>query len=100
VKQVGRATADLVTRGKDPDPESVWNRERTWKRISDNPPSYIPYNYTGALEGTGEWITDQRDGKRLFVPSGGVEGFPESVLRAEAAKATMKRVSSSASRES
>ena len=90
VKRVGKATSKIVTGGSEAPAESVWNSERTWKRVKDNPPTYVPYNYTGPVNERGEWLRDERDGKRLFVPPGGVEGFPESVLRAEAWKATRK----------
>lgn len=90
VKRVSKATTDLVTGGSDPLPEGLWNAERTWKRVSDNPATYVPYNYSGPTESGGDWFTDARDGKRLFVPSGGVEGYSESVLRAEAYKVTRK----------
>ena len=87
VKRVGKATTDLVTGGSDPAPESQWNSERTWRKVGENPPTYAPHNFTGRLGQGGEWMTDDRDGKRFFVPAGGVDGIPESVLRAEAWKA-------------
>ena len=88
-KRVGRATSDLVT-GSKPDPESVWNGERTWRRVGETPPTYVPTLYRKSSMENGEWFVDKRDGKRLFVPTGGVEGIPESVLRAEAWMATGK----------
>ena len=88
VKQVGKATAKIVPGGSDPVPERVWNGERTWKRVHDRPPTYVPFGYRGPISERGEWLTDERDGKRLLVPPGGVDGMPESVLRAEAWKAT------------
>lgn len=90
VKNVGRATAGLVKGGKKPLPEAAWNSERTWKRVADQPPTYVPYLYKGGIDGPGEWVADERDGKRLFIPAGGVDGLSESVLRAEAWKATRK----------
>jgi predicted small secreted protein len=90
VKKVGKATTDLVTGGDDPLPESTWNAERTWIQIGINPPTYAPYGFRGPPGKSGQWFRDQRDGKQLFVPSGGVEGIPEGVLRAEALKATRK----------
>ena len=90
VKKVSRATADLVKGGKKPVPEAAWNSERTWKRIADQPPTYVPYLFKGSPNESGEWIEDERDGKRLFIPAGGVDGFSEAVLRAEARKATRK----------
>lgn len=90
VKKVSKATTDLVTGGDDPIAESIWNAERTWTRIGNNPPTYAPYNMRGKPGKNGEWLRDARDGKQLFVPTGGVEGIPEGVLRAEAWKATHK----------
>lgn len=87
VRKVSKATTNLVSSNK-PVPETSWNAERTWKLISDEPPTYIPYNFIGKPISNGEWLRDERDGKRLYVPKGGVEGIPESVLRAEAWKAT------------
>lgn len=87
-RKVGKATSKLVTGGGDPEPEASWNAERTWKLMSENPPTYIPVGHDGSATEDGDWYEDKRDGKRLFVPTGGVEGMPESVLRAEAWKAT------------
>jgi hypothetical protein len=39
-------------------------------------------------ERDGTWFTDQRDGKRLFVPKQGVRGWQPGVLAGEAKKAT------------
>jgi len=90
MRKVSKATTGLVTGDREAPHESAWNSERTWKKISDNPPTYAPYNYSGAVDSGGEWLTDERDGKRLFIPVGGVDGIPASVLRAEAWKATRK----------
>ena len=90
VKKVGKATTELVSGGDDPVPESVWNAERSWKRIGQNPPTYVPYEFEGTPSASGEWLRDPRDGKQLYIPQGGVEGISESVLRAEAWKATHK----------
>ena len=89
VKNVTDKTTDLVT-GSKPESESEWNSERLWRRVGDDPPTYVPAAYTSESTENGEWFTDKRDGKRLFVPSGGAEGLPESVLRAEAWMATGK----------
>ena len=62
-----------ATRSKSPDPESKWNNNGWWRRISDDPPSYIPTNYSATAPRTkasGTWLVDRRDGKRLFVPTG------------------------------
>ena len=91
VKRVGRATTELVSGDSDPVPESVWNAERTWKKVGDDPPTYVPYNFVGTAHSSGEWLRDERDGKQLYVPRGGVEGISEEVLRAEAWKATHKQ---------
>lgn len=74
-----------------PAPESEWNREKLWVRISDSPPCYLPRGYPRSHStgpGDGSWMIDERDGKRLFIPKGGADGFPEAVLRAEARVAT------------
>ncbi|MGB0292547.1 MAG: hypothetical protein ACPGIA_08195 [Luteolibacter sp.] len=72
-----------------PDPESKWNKYGWWKRISDDPPSYIPKDYPVTAPRTrahGDWFVDQRDGKRLFVPTG------DDVLSADARVVTTVNV--------
>lgn len=86
IRKAGKATTNLFG-GRTPAPESEWNRERTWKRISDGPPSYVPYNYEGTPGEDGEWVTDARDGKRFFIPAEEFDGLSPAVLRAEASKA-------------
>lgn len=63
------------TRSKSPDPELTWNKAGRWRRISEAPPTYIPKSYSlnaPRTSVTGNWVVDQRDGKRLFVPKGDV----------------------------
>ena len=81
----------LYKRSQGPAPESEWNVDRLWYRVEDDPPTYLPRGYGRARSrspNAGTWITDKRDGKRLFVPKGGANGLPEAVLRAEARNAT------------
>lgn len=70
-------------------PEQEWNAEGIWRRVADAPATYIPSDYPAAAPRTpseGEWLTDERDGKRFFVPAGGVSGLSEAVLRKDAIK--------------
>lgn len=68
-------------------PESYWNVEGVWGRVADNPPTYQPVGYSGALsEEAGEWIVDKRDGKRFFVPKQEVRGVAPAVLWRDAMK--------------
>ncbi len=74
-----------------PSPESEWNRAGVWMRVSDDPATYVPSGYPAKAprsESSGDWFKDDRDGKSLFVPSGGVSGWSEGVLRSEAVKVT------------
>jgi len=72
-------------------PEDDWNSLRIWHQVANQPPTYVPTGY-GAdrprTEHDGTWFTDQRDGKRLFVPKQGVRGWEPGVLAGEAKKAT------------
>jgi hypothetical protein len=70
-----------------PAKESEWNAVGLWKRVGNNPPSYVPAGYSAnraRTEREGRWFVDRRDGKRLFVP-GAVEG---ELLTGEAMKVT------------
>lgn len=74
-------------------PEHVWNAVGTWKRVADQPPTYVPAGMPAGTPRTsahGEWFHDERDGKRLFVPKGGVPGLSEAVLRKDAIKNTTR----------
>jgi hypothetical protein len=67
--------------------ESEWNRVGLWKRIGDNPATYVPVEYDSTRPTTqreGTWFDDRRDGKRLFVPDGDNGGL----LTGEAMKVT------------
>lgn len=86
IRKAGKATTNLFG-GDDPSPESEWNRERTWKKIGETPPSYVPYLYEGTPGADGEWLIDERDGKRFFIPKEELDGLSPTVLRAEAYKA-------------
>ena len=71
--------------------ESEWNRAGVWYRVEDTPPTYLPVGYSSGrprTEAEGEWLVDERDGKRLFVPHGGTDRIRQPILRAEAAKVT------------
>ena len=90
----GQAVGVVATsreRSKGPEPESKWNDLGIWYRVSDDPPTYLPKGYgrhqpRGDSDGT--WVVDARDGKRLFVPRGGVGDLPEGTLLADARLAT------------
>jgi hypothetical protein len=83
-------------RQADPLPESEWNRLGDWKKVGNDPPTYIPRGYTAdspRTEKNGDWFVDARDGKRLFVPKQSTPGkysaiISPGVLRGEAAKIT------------
>ena len=88
---VSRKVEEGIERRKGPIPESEWNQFGIWYRVSDHPLTYLPKGYGRNLprtEQAGTWVIDERDGKRLFVPKGGVDGAPSRVLLAEAKKAT------------
>jgi hypothetical protein len=72
-------------------PEADWNRLRIWHQVASQPPTYVPTGYATdrpRTERDGAWFTDQRDGKRLFVPTQAVRGLQPGVLTGEAKKAT------------
>lgn len=74
-----------------PQPESEWNKTRLWRKIGDAPATYIPRAYPVTAsrgDSAGKWITDQRDGKRLFVPRHPVGGLTPGVFEGEALNAT------------
>ncbi len=73
--------------------ESEWNDEGIWYRVNDDPPTYLPVGYSRNLPRTekeGVWLVDEREspGKKLFVPSDGVDGYSAGVLMGEAKRAT------------
>lgn len=91
IKLAGRKLDEAVEHGKGPVPEAEWNESGVWRRISNDPPTYLPIGYRTSLprdERAGVWVLDQRDGKRLFVPNEGVGGYSHNVLMAEAHAAT------------
>ena len=78
-------------RRKGPIPESEWNRNQLWVRVSSQPVVFLPKGYGRNLPRTdhdGTWVIDERDGKRLFVPKDGVDGISYRVLLADAKSAT------------
>jgi hypothetical protein len=95
--------ADAINRGferrsalhqlrKPAEPESEWNAHQLWVQVGTGPALYIPRNYSrNAPRGPaqGEWLTDQRDGKKLFVPRDGAGVLTEGALRGEAIKITL-----------
>ncbi len=75
--------------GKKPDAD--WNSLHLWQQVASPPPTYVPTGYGAERPRTdrdGTWFTDQRDGKRLFVPKHAVRGWEPGVLTGEAKKAT------------
>lgn len=85
---VSLLSISCATRSK---PEADWNSLKIWQQIATHPPTYIPAGYGTSQPRTdrdGTWFTDQRDGKRLFVPKQAVSGLEPGVLMGEAKKAT------------
>ncbi|HWB04182.1 MAG TPA: hypothetical protein VG796_14235 [Verrucomicrobiales bacterium] len=66
----------------------AWNSSGFWRRVSDNPPSWVPRGLPLRMPSSksGEWIVDGRDGWRFFVPAKGVGGLSAEAIRAEALK--------------
>ncbi len=74
-----------------PEKEPGWNDFKVWQQVGSDPPSYIPTGYGAKRRRTereGTWYTDQRDGKRLFVPKTAVGRLTPGMLTGEAKKAT------------
>lgn len=74
-----------------PRAEADWNKLHIWHRVADIPPTYVPAGYGSNQprnERDGTWFTDERDGKRLFVPSQPVGEWKPGALIGEAKKAT------------
>jgi len=72
-----------------PGAESKWNNVGVWKKVGENPPTYLPRECSTKVlrvSSRGSWITDKRDGKRFFIPAGGSGGLSESVLCGDARK--------------
>lgn len=91
VAMASERVAESVEHAQGPIPEAVWNSDGLWYRSDDNPPTYLPKGYSRArsLEaGAGSWMVDERDGKRLFIPKGGVGYIPEGTFRSVARYAT------------
>ena len=68
-----------------------WNQLKIWRKIGDNPSTYVPTSYASSLPRTekeGQWFTDRRDGKRLFVPNETTGQWSREVLFGEAKKIT------------
>jgi hypothetical protein len=72
-------------------PDADWNSLHLWHQVATQPPTYVPADYGADRPRTdrdGTWFTDQRDGKRLFVPKQAVRGMEPGVLAGEAKKVT------------
>jgi hypothetical protein len=81
----------MAERSRGPLPESRWNELGIWRRVADQPPTYIPKGYSISAPRTekdGQWFDDKRDGKRLFVPNTEVNVYASGVLQGEARKIT------------
>lgn len=82
---------DVARSHRKAEPESQWNESKNWKRVSDDPATYIPTVYPTSAPRTekeGTWLTDKRDGKRMFVPNGIGGLISTGVLIGEAKKIT------------
>ena len=85
----GLGPADAIASSLQLTPENRWNVCGVWKRVEDNPPTYLPTDCPTSVprdSSRGQWVTDKRDGKRFFIPAGGTEEFKESVLLCDARK--------------
>ena len=80
--------------------ESRWNAERIWKHHQGDPKLFVPASYRGPVGAqAGGFVEDERDGKRFFIPKGGTDDYPESVLRNDAYKSSGKRPKAAIHRE-
>lgn len=82
---------DVARSHRKAEPESEWNESKNWKRVSDNPATYIPTVYSDLAPRTekeGVWLVDKRDSKRMFVPNGIGGLISTGVLIGEARKIT------------
>lgn len=78
-------------RRQGPRPEYQWNAMGTWRKISQNPATYIPRDYPISAprgKSNGTWMVDARDGKRLFVPHEKAGDYDSAVLMGDAKKIT------------
>jgi hypothetical protein len=83
--------SESIEHSKGPIPETVWNEDKLWYRVADSPPTYLPQGYSRDRSlgpSAGSWMVDERDGKRLFIPKGGVGDIPEGTFRSVARYAT------------
>ena len=74
-----------------PPPESEWNVKGVWKRVSNDPATYIPtgYSVSASLQAeAGDWVVDPRDGKRFFIPNAVTGGYTPKMLESDALKMT------------
>lgn len=89
-KWVDKAGTLAGLRDKSP-PEAEWNAVGLWQRVAEQPPTYIPRGYPATAprdDRSGQWFSDKRDGKQVFAPHSGANGYSGAVLRAEARKVT------------
>lgn len=71
-----------------------WNPLGIWRRVSGQPPTYVPVDMPKSVamaEAHGTWFIDASDGYRFFVPKNGTPEYNEEVLKGEAAKITNRR---------
>lgn len=83
--------SESIEHAKGPIPEADWNHDKLWYRIADAPPTYLPKGYSRGRSlgpNAGSWMVDKRDGKRIFIPKGGVGDIPEGTYRSVARYAT------------
>lgn len=67
----------------------AWNERGLWRRIQENPPSFVPRDMASSVPAEtsqGTWHVDALDGWRFFVPHGGTTLYSEGVLHGEAKK--------------
>ena len=91
VAMASEGISESIEHAKGPIPEAVWNSDGLWYRSDDHPPTYLPKGYSRERSlgpSAGSWMVDERDGKRLFIPKGGVGDIPEGTFRSVARYAT------------
>ena len=87
---LARPALNLVRGSND---ERVWNDAGVWVRVADSPKTYLPAGYdpqAPRTDAAGDWVIDEKDGKRFFIPKRGANGYSRDILFAEAWSITHK----------
>jgi hypothetical protein len=85
-----KAITTAIRRHSTPKPEWEWNELGLWKKTQSDPATYVPKGYASSQQDgpRGRWLVDERDGKRLFVPTSSHLGYSHQIWEAEARKIT------------